>query len=107
MALVENRSGFFVKPNEKSCSAALASADLPENLRAYIPDPTGPDAYPIVTFSWILLYRNYDQQKFATLRDLFAWCLRGGQQYSPELGYVQLPSNVAAKSLSALGEASQ
>jgi phosphate transport system substrate-binding protein len=102
MALLENKSGAFVKPSEESCSAALASADLPENLRAYVPDPGGSDAYPVVTFSWILLYRNYDHQKAAALRDLFRWCLERGQHYSPDLGYVRLPANVATKALSTL-----
>jgi phosphate transport system substrate-binding protein len=102
MALLENKNGAFVKPSEESCSAALASADLPENLRVYVPDPARPDAYPVVTFSWILLYRNYEHQQAAALRDLFKWCLERGQQYSPELGYVRLPDNVATKALSTL-----
>jgi phosphate transport system substrate-binding protein len=102
MALVENKSGSFVKPGEQSCTAALASAEMPENLRVYVPDPAGPGAYPIVTFSWILLYKNYPSERASALHDLFAWCLRSGQQSAPELGYVGLPANVASKALAAL-----
>jgi phosphate transport system substrate-binding protein len=102
MALIENKSGAFVKPSADSCSAALASAEMPENLRVYVPDPGGANAYPIVTFSWILLYRKYPAEKASALHDLFAWCLRDGQLSAPGLGYVQLPQSIAAKALAAL-----
>jgi phosphate transport system substrate-binding protein len=102
MAAVENKSGAFVKPDVQSCTAALGSAEMPENLRVYVPDPGAPNAYPIATFSWILLYKNYPVEKAAALHDLFAWCLRDGQQYAPDLGYVPLPPAVASKALTAL-----
>jgi phosphate transport system substrate-binding protein len=102
MALIENKSGAFMKPDEQSCTAAFASAEMPDNLRVYVPDPAGPSAYPIVTFSWILLRRNYPSEKASALHDLFAWCLRNGQESAPELGYVRLPPAVAAKSLAKL-----
>jgi phosphate transport system substrate-binding protein len=102
MALIENKNGEFVRPTEESCTVALASAEMPENLRAFVPDPTGAHAYPIVTFSWILLYKKYPPGKASVLRDLFAWCLRDGQQSASELGYVKLPPPVASKALAAL-----
>jgi phosphate transport system substrate-binding protein len=102
MALVENKSGAFVKPDAQSCSAALGSAEMPENLRVYVPDPAAPNAYPVATFSWILLYRNYPAEKASALHDLFAWCLRDGQQYATALGYVPLPPSIASKALTAL-----
>jgi phosphate transport system substrate-binding protein len=51
MALLENREGAFVAPTPESATAALAAAELPENLRAFLPDPAGVASYPIVTFS--------------------------------------------------------
>jgi phosphate transport system substrate-binding protein len=102
MASIENKNGAFVKPDEQSCAAALASADLPENLRAYVPDPDGAGSYPIVTFSWVLLRKNYAAAKSAALHDVFTWCLRSGQQYATDLGYVPLPPAVASKALLAL-----
>jgi phosphate transport system substrate-binding protein len=102
MASIENKNGAFVKPDEQSCAAALASADLPENLRAYVSDPDGVDSYPIVTFSWVLLRKNYAAAKSAVLHDVFTWCLRSGQQYATDLGYVPLPPAVASKALLAL-----
>jgi phosphate transport system substrate-binding protein len=103
VALLENRAGKFVAPSETSSASALANAELPDNLRFYVPDPAPADAYPIVTLTWILLYKNYpDQQKAKELQDLFRWCLTDGQKYAPELGYTALPPNVVARSLVAL-----
>ena len=103
LAVIENREGKFVRPTEESCTAALAAAEMPENLRVFVPDPSGPDSYPIVTFSWILLYKNYpDAEKATSISDLFQWCLRDGQTYAPQLGYVKLPPNVTEKALAAL-----
>lgn len=103
LAVLENKEGKFVKPTEQSCTAALATAEMPENLRVFVPDPSGQDAYPIVTFSWILLYKNYpDPEKAKSIRDLFQWCLLDGQNYAPQLGYVRLPANVTKKILAML-----
>jgi phosphate transport system substrate-binding protein len=85
--------------------AALAAADLPANLRLFIANPAERDAYPIVTFSWILLYKKYDdQRKSRALHDLFRWCLTDGQKFASELGYVPLSPNVSSRALAALGE---
>jgi phosphate transport system substrate-binding protein len=103
VALLENKEGMFVKPGEESIRAALASAQMPEDLRVYVPDPPGPAAYPIATFTWILLRRNYaDPGKARALRDLFAWSLGDGQRYASNLGYIPLPPEVVAKAQAAL-----
>ena len=101
-AVIENREGGFVKPTTESCTRALASAPMPENLRVFIPDPAGEGSYPLVTFSWILLYEKYDAVKGAAIRDLFCWCVREGQGYAPQMGYLPLPEGVAAKAAAAL-----
>ena len=101
-ATIENRAGRFVKPTIESCTTALAGVDMPENLRVFLPDPAGEGAYPLVTFTWILLYKKYDAVKGAAIQDLFRWCLREGQGYAPQMGYLPLPEGVAAKALTAL-----
>ena len=102
-AVIENKEGKFVKPTEQSCTAALSAAEMPENLRVFVPDPSGQDSYPIVTFSWILLYKNYPDAEMAnSIHDLFQWCLLDGQKYAPDLGYIRLPANVTGKALAAL-----
>jgi phosphate transport system substrate-binding protein len=102
-ALLENKEGHFVAATNESVTAALASSTPLDNLRLFVPDPSGADSYPIVTFSWILLYRNpADPAKAQALRDLFAWGLRDGQSYARQLGYVPLPGAVSEKALAAL-----
>ena len=102
-ALLENREGKFIEPNAASLQAALDSAEMPENLRVYVPDPSGADAYPIATFTWILLRKNFgDAGKAQALRDLFAWCLGEGQRSASNLGYIPLPPNIVEKAQAAL-----
>src|SRR5271166_4557518 len=103
MAALENKDGQYVQPSEQSCSAALSSVEMPENLRAFVPDPSGPDAYPISTFSWILLRKSYkDPQTAEALRKFLQWSLQDGQHFASELGYVPLPRSVAEKALAAV-----
>jgi phosphate transport system substrate-binding protein len=101
-AAIENKEGKYVKPSEESCRVALATTEMPENLRIFVPDPEGADSYPIVTFSWILLRKKYDPETAKALRELFLWCLQDGQRYSVELGYIEVPLSVAEKARAAL-----
>jgi phosphate transport system substrate-binding protein len=72
-ATLENKAGKFVRATGKSCIDALKEAQLPDNLRVFVPDLSGPDSYPIVTYSWILLRKNYpDAAKARMIRDLFS-----------------------------------
>jgi phosphate transport system substrate-binding protein len=103
-ALLENRAGRFVRPGGAAAVAAFDDAELPDNMRLYVPDPVRPDAYPIVTLTWILLYRTYDQPgKADELRQLFRWCLTDGQRNAESLGYTPLPPAIQQRSLAALG----
>jgi phosphate transport system substrate-binding protein len=102
-ALLENKMGNFIKPSGESFLATLALAWTPQNLNLYVPDPAGLTAYPIATFTWILLRKNYeDAHKSQALRNLFSWSLDDGQQYAASLGYVPLPSEVIQKAQIAL-----
>jgi phosphate transport system substrate-binding protein len=103
MAALQDQAGSFVGPSEAACGAGLASAQLPPNLRVFVTDPAGPDAYPIVTFSWALVRKGASGPTAEAIRSFFRWTLTDGQQYASQLGYVPLPSAVAAKGLEALG----
>jgi phosphate transport system substrate-binding protein len=82
---------------------ALATAEIPEDLRVFAPDPPGAGSYPIVTFSWILLHKTYKNAPNAeAVRKLFQWSLQDGQRYASELGYVALPAEIAKRALAAL-----
>ena len=103
MASVENKSGNFVAPTPESGAAALASVELPENLRIWPVDPDAPEAYPITTFSWLLLYKKYDDAaKLQALKDFVTYGLTEGQAFAVELGYIPLPEAVVAKANAAL-----
>jgi phosphate transport system substrate-binding protein len=95
MALLENKAGKFIKPSLESGQAALAGVDLPPDLRAWLPDPSGEEAYPIVTYTWMLFYKKYDDPKKAeTLRNVVKYALTDGQKVSGKMGYIPLPDNV-------------
>lgn len=95
MAELENKSGFMIAPNLKNAAAALAAVEMPDDMRAWLPDPAGDEAYPIVSYTWLLCYPKYDDaEKAKALKDLVRWCLTTGQAASSEMGYVPLPPNV-------------
>ena len=103
VASLENKDGNYVKPSDQGCAMALATAEIPEDLRVFAPDPPGADSYPIVTFSWILLHKTYKNAPNAeAVRKLFQWSLQDGQRYASELGYVALPAEIAKRALAAL-----
>ena len=102
-AALENKEGRFVKPSAESCRAALASAELPENLRVFTPDPKGAHSYPVVTYTWLLLRKKYKNLETANaVREFVKWSLHDGQRYAPEAGYIQLPTTVVEKAQAAL-----
>jgi phosphate transport system substrate-binding protein len=95
VAVLENKSGKFVGANLAAGAAALASIRLPPNLRAWLPDPPGDGAYPIVTYTWILCRRHYaDPNVAAALKAVIRYCLGDGQSYAADLGYIPLPAEV-------------
>ncbi len=97
-ATLENKAGKYIAPSSESASNALGAATLPENLRAFVTDPEGEDSYPIVTYTWLLAYENYDDPaKLQALKDVINWSLNDGQNYAEELGYIPLPDNVVGK----------
>ncbi len=103
MAALQNRSGRFVKPTPESGAATLAGAELPADLRVWLDDPEGPEDYPIVTFTWLLLYKEYpDAGKRKALKDFVTYGLTEGQKVAPELGYIPLPPPVVEKCRAAL-----
>lgn len=102
-AAIENKSGNFIAPSPESGASTLASVEMPANLRVWPVDPAGAQDYPIVSFSWLLLYTNYDDAgKLAALKDFVNYGLTEGQGFADELGYIPLPEPVVAKAKAAL-----
>ncbi len=108
MAVVENKAGNFVKPAGTSGLETLLNAELRPDLLGYFPDPNGEYSYPIVTFTWLLVYQKYpDEGKARHLKDFVEWCLMNGQDYSEAAGNVRLAPHViraAEKSLESVGK---
>ena len=95
VALLQNKSGKYVEAGGAGGAAALADAKLPADLIAWVEDPQRPDAYPIVTFTWMLFYEKQDPAKAEVLRKLVAYGLTDGQKIADSMGYVPFPPNVA------------
>ena len=98
IATLQNKASNFVAPTTGSAAAALDSAELPADLIAWVSDPEGKDAYPIVTFTWMLFYKKYDSKaKLDAIRAIIDYGLTDGQKESESLGYVPLPPEVVTK----------
>jgi phosphate transport system substrate-binding protein len=103
MATLENKSGNYVSATTDSAKAALASATLPPDLIVWVSDPDAKDAYPIVTFTWMILYKKYDnKEKLDALKSLVAYGLTDGQKDSEALGYVPLPDAIVSRAQAAV-----
>jgi phosphate transport system substrate-binding protein len=98
-AQLENKSKAFVAATPESGAATLNSTQFPSNsLRAWPSDPDNKDAYPIATFTWLLLYKKYDNKDMLTaLKKFVSYGLSDGQKFADELGYIPLPKDVVAK----------
>ena len=96
VATLENKAGRMVAPSPAAGTAALASApEIPADLRVFVPDPPGADAYPIVSYTWLLLYGVYpDANKGAALKGAVIWGLTEGQPIAEQMGYIPLPGEM-------------
>jgi phosphate transport system substrate-binding protein len=102
MAMLENKSGAYVEATTASGQAALASAKIPEDMIVWAPDPEGAEAYPIVTYTWLIAYKKYpDANKRQALQDLVKFGLTEGQKDAEALGYIPLPANVVTQATAA------
>ena len=100
-AALTNASGATVKPTSATESEALGSIDLGPNLIGGNPNPL--KGYPIVTFTWILAYKEGNGPKAELLRKAFNFMLsEQAQAQAPELGYVTMPPAVIEKSKAAV-----
>src|SRR5579862_2742715 len=96
---VKNASGAFVKASLESVTAAAASSPkMPADFRVSITNAPGKDAYPISSFTWLLIpEKSKDAGKGKILADFLTWMVDDGQKMTAELTYAPLPGNVAEK----------
>ena len=94
---VQNMAGEFVTASEMSVSAAAAAAagQMPPDFRVSITNAPGKGAYPISSFTWLLLYENpKDKNQSRIMVDFMKWALSDGQKLAGPLGYAPLPAEV-------------
>lgn len=96
---VRNSAGVFLKASLQGVTAAAASAPkMPADFRVSITNAPGKDAYPISSFTWLLIpQRSKDPNKGKILADFLNWMVTDGQKLTSALDYAPLPSNVVAK----------
>jgi phosphate transport system substrate-binding protein len=105
MVALENKAGKFIAPTDAAGRATMAAAgdDVPDDLRSYLADPEGDQAYPIITLSWLALHERYrNPVKGAALKEFVGWGLTEGQAFGTKLGYVPLPASLSGRSRQAL-----
>jgi phosphate transport system substrate-binding protein len=102
---VENAAGKFVKADLASVTAAAASKakDIPADFRVSITNAPGPTAYPICSFTWLLIPAQIpDAGKRAAIKGFLAWMLTDGQGYNEALSYAKLPAAVVEREKKAI-----
>jgi phosphate transport system substrate-binding protein len=102
---VKNSAGEFVKASLAAVSAAAAgkAKEMPADFRVSITNPPGKAAYPISTFTWLLIPEKFsDAAKRDAIKGFVKWMLADGQNYAEALSYAKLPKEVVAKETKAI-----
>ncbi len=96
---VKNAAGQFVKASLESVTAAAGSVkDMPDDFRVSITNAPGKEAYPISSFTWLLVPAEWaDAGKEKAFVDFLNWMVDKGQTMTKELAYAPLPKSVAQK----------
>jgi phosphate transport system substrate-binding protein len=96
---VKNAAGSFVKASLESVTAAAGSMkEIPADFRVSITNAPGKDAYPISSFTWLLIpAQSKDAAKGKILADFLNWMVDDGQKMTAALTYAPLPENLAQK----------
>lgn len=100
VALIKNSSGKFVEPSidAVTAAAAAASAQTPDDLRVSITNAAGESAYPISSYTYILVYKNQkDAAKGKAVVDFLWWGIHDGEAFAKDLQYAPLPAEIAKR----------
>ena len=100
---VQNAMGEAIKASPDSVTKAAAGATIPDDFRVSITNAPGAGAYPIASFTWLLLYQEpTDGAQARAMVDFVKWAVTDGQKFATDLGYAPLPENVRTRELDAL-----
>jgi phosphate transport system substrate-binding protein len=96
---IQNAAGTFVKATLEGTTEAAASVkSMPADFRVSITNAPGKTAYPISSFTWLLIpVQSKDASKGKILTDFLNWMVDSGQKMTTQLEYAPLPENVAEK----------
>ncbi|MEK6304423.1 MAG: phosphate ABC transporter substrate-binding protein PstS [Acidobacteriota bacterium] len=100
VASIKNSTGQFVRPSLDSTTAAASSVagQIPDDLRVSITNAPGAAAYPISSFTYLLVYKEQqDQAKGQALVDFLWWAIHDGEQMARDKLYAPLPDEVVKK----------
>ena len=102
---VKNAAGQFVKPTLESVTAALGTANIPDDFRFSMTNAPGSDAYPIAGATWLLVYEQQkDPAKGKKLVEFLKWALTKGEGMAKDLNYAPLPDVVQQRVLKRIDE---
>ncbi len=104
---VKNSAGAFVKASLAAVSAAAVGAakEMPDDFRVSITNAPGKAAYPISTFTWLLIPEKFsDAAKRDAIKGFVKWALEDGQNYAEALSYAKLPKEVVSKEMKAISK---
>ncbi len=99
-AEIQNKAGNWVQASLEGVTAAAASSasNMPSDFRVSITDAPGPDAYPISSFTWLLVYQKQTNKEIGEqIVKFLHWAISDGQKYTSELKYAPLPAEVVQK----------
>ncbi len=100
VAEIKNASGTFITPSIDTVKAAAAAsaANMPDDLRISITNAAGPQAYPISSYTYILVYKNQkDAGKGKALVDFLWWGIHDGEGFAKDLQYAPLPDDIVKR----------
>ena len=88
-----------------TAAAASSSGNMPADFRVSITDAPGPDAYPISSFTWLLVYQKQTNKEVGDqIKKFLGWALTEGQTFAPDLKYAPLPPAVVQKETAQIQE---
>ncbi|HEY1771026.1 MAG TPA: phosphate ABC transporter substrate-binding protein PstS [Chthoniobacterales bacterium] len=102
---LKNAAGNLVKPSLESVTAALATANIPDDFRFSMTNAPGKEAYPICGATWLLVYEQQkDAAKGKKIVEFLKWAETDGESMAKDLDYAPLPTNLQQRVLTRIGE---
>ena len=102
---VKNASGEFMKASLESITAAMATAQIPDDFRFSMTNAPGKEAYPIAGATWLLVYEQQkDAMKGKKLVEFLKWAMKDGEKMARDLQYAPLPEKVQERVLKRVDE---